>query len=63
MFARRGTHDVPMRISPSPPPDLAISYRREAKHLGVAPALEEAHQLLVDWLQPVLDEIHKGRDV
>lgn len=58
VFARRGTHDVPRRL-PSPPRDLAVSYRREAEQVGVAPVLEEAHQRLVDWLQPVLGEIHK----
>jgi hypothetical protein len=63
VFARRGTHDVPMRLLPSPPRELAVSYRREAERVGVAPALEEARQVLVDWLQPVLDEIYQRRDV
>jgi predicted nucleotidyltransferase component of viral defense system len=58
VFTRRETHDVPMRLAPSPPRELAVSYRREAEHVGVARALEEAHRLLADWLQPVLDEIH-----
>jgi hypothetical protein len=54
---RRATHAVPERV-PRPPAALALAYRREARHVTVVAGLEEAHQLLAQWLNPVLAEIH-----
>ncbi len=52
-FTRRGTHPVPERL-PAPPGDLAVAYRREAEAVGIPSSLEEAHNLIVQWLDPVL---------
>jgi len=53
VFKRRGTHAIPERV-PSPPRELAVAYRREAGHVGIPAGLNEAHQLLADWLEPLL---------
>jgi predicted nucleotidyltransferase component of viral defense system len=53
VFDRRATHAVPERL-PLPPRELAVSYRREAEPVGVASSLEEAHEVLRAWLDPVL---------
>jgi predicted nucleotidyltransferase component of viral defense system len=58
VFYRRATHAVPERLG-SPPSALTIAYRKEAEHLGVAAGLDEAHQLLADWLEPFLAGIHQ----
>jgi hypothetical protein len=39
VFDRRATHAVPERL-PAPPPELAVSYRREAEPVGVASTIE-----------------------
>ena len=57
VFHRRATHGVPDRLPP-PPPALAIAFRREARGVSTVAGLEEAHQLLAQWLDPVLAEIH-----
>jgi hypothetical protein len=62
VFARRQTHAVPTRLAP-PSRDLAVSYRREAERVGVNPTLAEAHQLVADWLDPLLGEIQRTSDV
>jgi hypothetical protein len=49
VFDRRATHAVPERL-PAPPPELAVSFRREAEPVGVASSIEEAHQVLRAWL-------------
>lgn len=53
VFHLRATHIVPERLPP-PPRELAVSYRREAELVGLPPELDEVHQLLADWLDPVL---------
>ncbi len=53
VFDPRATHAVPERLPP-PPPELAVSYRREAEQVGVAPSVQEAHEVLRAWLDPVL---------
>ncbi len=58
VFHRRATHAVPERL-PSPPAALAMAYRREAREVSAVAELEEAHQLLAEWLDPVLAEIHR----
>lgn len=62
VFGRRETHAIPERL-PAPPSDLAVSYRREAERVGLARALDEAHQLLADWLNPVLAGIHRPGNI
>ena len=59
VFHRRATHAVPGRVPP-PPAALAIAYRREARDVSTVAGLEEAHQLLAQWLDPVLAEIHQA---
>lgn len=58
VFGCRATHAVPKSL-PAPPRELAVGYRKEAEQVGLARALDEAHQLLADWLNPVLDGIHR----
>jgi len=58
VFHRRATHAVPVRLAP-PPHELAVSYRNEAEHVGIVRELKEAHQLLADWLDPVLAGIYQ----
>ena len=58
VFRRRATHAAPDRL-PSPPAALAVAYRREARGVSTVADLEEAHQLLAQWLDPVLAEIHR----
>jgi len=58
VFLRRATHAVPERLPP-PPAALAVAYRREARQVSAVAGLEEAHQLLAQWLDPVLAEIHR----
>jgi hypothetical protein len=57
VFHRRATHAVPERL-PSPPAALAVAYRREARGVSTVADLDEAHQLLAQWLDPVLAGIH-----
>jgi hypothetical protein len=57
VFHRRATHALPERLPP-PPAALAVAYRREARGVSTVADLEEAHQLLAQWLDPVLAEIH-----
>ena len=56
VFDRGATHAVPERL-PAPPPELAVSYRREAEPVGVASSIEEAHEVLRAWLDPVLAQV------
>ncbi|HWW87359.1 MAG TPA: nucleotidyl transferase AbiEii/AbiGii toxin family protein, partial [Vicinamibacterales bacterium] len=56
VFDRRATHPAPERLPP-PPPDLAVSYRREAEPVGVASSIEEAYEVLRVWLDPVLAKV------
>ena len=58
VFHRRATHAVPERLPP-PARALAVAYRREARRVSTVEGLEEAHQLLAQWLDPVLAEIHQ----
>lgn len=58
VFNRRATHAVPERLR-SPPRELAVGYRREAEQVGITVGLEEVHQLLADWLDPVLAGIYQ----
>ncbi len=58
-FRRRGTHPAPNRL-PRPPADWAVAYREEAKGVGVAPDLNEAHKLAAAWLEPVLNVTARG---
>jgi hypothetical protein len=44
---------IPKRLPP-PSPELAVGYRREAKHARIVSGREEARSLLADWLDPVL---------
>lgn len=53
VFDRRATHPLPKRL-PAPPRALTVSYRREAERVGLARSLDEAHQILADWLNPLL---------
>ena len=57
-FGQRATHAVPERLLP-PPAALAVAYRRAARPVSTVTDLEEAHQLLAQWLDPVLAEIHR----
>ena len=58
VFHRRATHALPERLPP-PTAALAVAYRREARGVSAVADLEEAHQLLAQWLDPVLAEIHR----
>ena len=58
VFLRRATHAVPERLPP-PPAALAVAYRREARQVSAVAGLEEAHQLLAQWLAPELAENHR----
>ena len=58
VFHRRATHGVPVRLPP-PPSALAVAFRREARGVSTVASLEEAHQLLARWLDPVLAGIHR----
>jgi hypothetical protein len=58
VFLRRATHEVPERVPP-PPAALAVAYRREARQVSVVASLDEAHQRLAQWLDPVLAELHR----
>lgn len=58
VFESRATHPAPERIA-SPPHALAAAYRREAAPVGIVSELSEAHRLLVEWLDPVLGEVHR----
>ena len=58
VLLRRATHAGPERVPP-PPASLALAYRREARHVTVVAGLDEAHQLLAQWLDPVLAEIRR----
>jgi len=58
VFHRRATHAVPEHLPP-PPAALAVAYRREAQGVSMAAGLEEAHQLLALWLDPVLAGIRR----
>lgn len=60
VFDRRAMHHIPAQL-PSPRRELAVSYRREANYVGIASTLERAHQLLADWLDPVLTAISHTR--
>lgn len=53
VFHRRATHAVPTHVPP-PPGALAVAYRREARGVSIPSGIEEAHQLLALWLDPVL---------
>jgi hypothetical protein len=57
-FDQRAPHAVPERRAP-PAAALAVAYRREARSVSTVTELEEAHQLLAQWLDPVLAEIHR----
>jgi hypothetical protein len=59
VFHRRATHAVPDRLPP-PARALAVAYRREARRVSSVAGLEEAHQLLAQWLDPVLARIHQA---
>ncbi len=61
VFYRRATHAVPERLPP-PPRELAFSYRREATPVGIAVGLDEVHQLLASWLDPILLEACQAGD-
>jgi hypothetical protein len=56
VFVRRRTHSVPSCLPP-PPSNLAISYRKEAEHVGLSPDMDKAHRILGEWLDPVLVRI------
>jgi hypothetical protein len=59
IFDRRKTHPIPDRLPP-PPPELAVSYRREARNVNIEASLEAAHKLAAEWLDPVLAGAVKG---
>jgi len=59
-FTRRGTHQVPERLS-APGAALGVAYRREAQSVGIATSLEEAHRVVAEWLDPILVCTAKGR--
>ena len=59
LFLRRATHPVPERL-PAPPSALAVPYRREARAVSTVAELEQAYQLLAQWLDPVLVDIHES---
>jgi hypothetical protein len=59
VFRQRATHAVPRRL-PQPPPMLALAYRKDAQRLGLASRLDEAHQLLAGWLDPILARVHQA---
>lgn len=59
VFRGRATHAVPNRLPP-PPPALTLAYRRDAERLGLASGLDEAHQLLAGWLDPILERAHQS---
>jgi len=61
IFKRRATHPVPAKLPP-PPSELAVSYRREAEHVGIVSRLEQAHQLLAEWLGPLLARVCQTHD-
>jgi hypothetical protein len=53
VFDRRATHPLPRRLPP-PPRGLAVAYRREAEPVGIPSGLAEAHEVLAQWLDPLL---------
>ena len=58
VFSRRATHAVPERLPP-PPNGLAVAFRREARGVCPVASVEEACQLLAQWLDPVLAMAHE----
>jgi hypothetical protein len=58
-FAQRGTHPVPERL-PAPPEDWRVPYRRDAGPVGITTDLSEAHELVAEWLDPVLQKTATG---
>ena len=56
VFDSRATHPVPEHLEP-PPRALAPAFRREALAVGIVSGLNEAHDLLAKWLNPLLLEI------
>lgn len=50
----RGEHDPPAKLS-APPADWAVSYRRFAEAVGIAPSLDTGHTAAARCLDPVLD--------
>ena len=61
VFRHRATHPVPEHLPLPPPAALAVAYRREARDVSIAGGIEEAHQLLALWLDPVLAGIRRTR--
>ena len=61
VFRHRATHPVPEHLPLPPPTALAVAYRREARDVSIAGGIEEAHQLLALWLDPVLAGIRRTR--
>ena len=61
VFHHRATHAVPEHLPP-PPAALAVAYRREARGVSTVAGLPEVHQLLAEWLDPVLAGIHQAGD-
>ena len=59
VFRHRATHPVPEHLPLPPPTALAVAYRREARDVSIAGGIEEAHQLLALWLDPVLAGIRR----
>jgi hypothetical protein len=59
VFSSRATHPIPERL-PVPPKELGLSYRKEAAPSGLGADLNEAHQLLAGWLDPILYRLRDG---
>ncbi|MDP3045844.1 MAG: hypothetical protein Q8N93_10685, partial [Bacillota bacterium] len=52
-FTTRATHPIPQRVTP-PPPAWRTAFVAEADRVGISPRLDEAHDLVATWLDPVL---------
>ncbi len=55
-FEGRATHPVPPAL-PSPPRELAVSYRRDASPVGVATTLDDGYRELASWIDPILQRL------
>jgi len=58
-FAQRATHPVPDEF-PAPPTNWARAYAREARAVGIPPALADGQRIASSWLDPVLQGTARG---
>ncbi len=59
-FATRKTHAVPLNV-PAPPAAWRVSFRQGSARVGIGSDVDEAHDLVASWLEPVLSGRASGR--